>query len=248
MIVAEQKPLAEIMEMVADDTNVLVLGCGTCVTVCFSGGEKEAEILSASMRMKAQMDGLDHGVTHLTVQRQCEWEYLDSVAESIKGADVVVSLACGIGAQAIVERFPEAHMVPGLNTRFYGLPTKQGVWEERCAGCGDCVLDYTDGICPVARCSKSLLNGPCGGTNKGKCEVDDSIECAWNMIVERMESLGHLDRLAEPHPPKNWQLDRDGGPGRIVREDLLRERDKSDDDSEEQDAAPATKTAPAVTV
>ncbi len=248
MIVAEQKPLAEIMEMVADDTNVLVLGCGTCVTVCFSGGEKEAEILSSSMRMKSQMDGLDHGVTHLTVQRQCEWEYLDSVAESIKGADVVVSLACGIGAQAIVERFPKAHMVPGLNTRFYGLPTKHGVWEERCAGCGDCVLDYTDGICPVARCSKSLLNGPCGGTNKGKCEVDDSIECAWNMIVERMESLGHLDRLAEPHAPKNWQLDRDGGPGRIVREDLLRERDTSDENAEEQDAAPATQTAPAVTV
>jgi ferredoxin len=247
MIVAEQKPLAEIMEMVAEDTNVLVLGCGTCVTVCFAGGEKEAEILASSMRMKAQMEGDEgqtKGVTHLTVQRQCEWEYLDMVAESIKGADAVVSLACGIGAQAIVERFPEAHMVPGLNTRFYGLPTKHGVWEERCAGCGDCVLDYTDGICPVSRCSKSLLNGPCGGTNDGKCEVDDSIECAWFMIVERMKSLGHLDRLAEPHEPKNWRLDRDGGPGKIVREDLLRERDTSDDTEDETTATAAT-AAPA---
>ena len=226
MIVAEQKPLAEIMEMVAEDKNVLVLGCGTCVTVCFAGGEKEAEILTSSMKMKSQLDGTDHGVTHMTVQRQCEWEYLDAIAESIKGADVVVSLACGIGAQAIVERFPEARMVPGLNTRFYGLPTTHGVWEERCAGCGDCVLEYTDGICPVARCSKSLLNGPCGGTSAGKSEVDSELDCAWYLIVERMKKTGNLDRLAETHEPKNWRVGRDGGPGKIVREDLMREKDR----------------------
>ncbi len=226
MIVAEQKPLAEIMEMTAGAGNVLVLGCGTCVTVCFSGGDKEAEILASSLRMKSQLGGSSQQVTHATVQRQCEWEYLDAVGDAIRGADAVVSLACGVGAQAIVERFPEAHMVPGLNTRFYGLPTTHGVWEERCAGCGDCVLDYTDGICPVARCSKGLLNGPCGGTNKGNCEVNPDIPCAWRLIVERMEKLGHLDRLEEVHAPKNWQAARDGGPGRIVREDLVRERDR----------------------
>ncbi len=226
MIVAEQKPLAEIMDRTADAGNVLVLGCGTCVTVCFAGGDKEAEILAASMRMKGELDGRTQQVSHATVQRQCEWEYLDSVAEQIGGAATVVSLACGIGAQAIVERFPESHMVPGLNTRFYGLPTTHGVWEERCAGCGDCVLDYTDGICPVARCSKGLLNGPCGGTKDGNCEVSSDIPCAWYLIVERMEKLGHLDRLAEVHEPKNWQAARDGGPGRIVREDLVRERDR----------------------
>jgi len=226
MIVAEQKPLDEILKMTADADKVLVLGCGTCVTVCFAGGEKEAEILAASLRMKSQLAGGPKEVSQLTVQRQCEWEYLDTAEDAIRGAGAVVSLACGIGAQAIVERFPEATMVPGLNTRFYGLPTTHGVWEERCAGCGDCVLEYTDGICPVARCSKGLLNGPCGGTNKGNCEVDPNIPCAWRLIVERMEKLGHLARLEEVHAPKNWRAARDGGPGRIVREDLVRERDR----------------------
>ncbi len=239
MIVAEQKPLDEIMAMTEDSSKVLVLGCGTCVTVCFAGGDKEAEILASSMRMKGRLAEAPQAVSHATVQRQCEWEYLDSAADSIREADTVVSLACGIGAQAIVERFPEARMVPGLNTRFYGLPTVHGVWEERCAGCGDCVLDYTDGICPVARCSKGLLNGPCGGTNDGKCEVDASIPCAWYQIVERMEKLGHLERLEEVHEPKNWRAARDGGPGRIVREDLMRERDRAENQSDEPSEASA---------
>ena len=239
MIVAEQKPLDEIMAMTEDASNVLVLGCGTCVTVCFSGGEKEAEILASSMRMKAQLGGQTKDVHEVTIQRQCEWEYLDSVGDQIRSADAVVSLACGVGAQAIVERFPEARMVPGLNTRFYGLPTVHGVWEERCGGCGDCVLDYTDGICPVARCSKSLLNGPCGGSHDGKCEVDDDTECAWHLIVERMKTLGHLDRLAEPHDPKNWRAARDGGPGRIVREDLMREKDRPAEEPEGESGASA---------
>ncbi len=223
MIVAEQKPVAKILEMAAGAQTALVLGCGTCVTVCFAGGDKEAEILASALRMKARLDGRELDAAHLTVQRQCEWEYLDTAADRIRQADVVVSLGCGVGAQAIVERFPEARMVPGLDTRFYGLPTRHGVWEERCAGCGDCVLDYTDGICPVARCSKSLLNGPCGGSHDGKCEVDDAIPCAWHEIVERLTSRGELERLAEVHEPKNWRAARDGGPGRIVREDLVRD-------------------------
>lgn len=227
MIVAEQKPLDEILAMTAGAEDVLVLGCGTCVTVCFAGGDKEAEILAASLRMKSRLAEAPQRVTHATVQRQCEWEYLDAAGDAIRGADSVVSLACGVGAQAVVERFPEARMVPGLNTRFYGLPTAHGVWEERCAGCGECVLDYTGGICPVARCSKGLLNGPCGGTNKGNCEVDPAIPCAWRLIVERLEKLGALERLAEVHAPKNWRAARDGGPGRIVREDLVRERDRA---------------------
>ena len=223
MIVAEQKPLEEIMQAVSGAEKVLVLGCGTCVTVCLSGGEKEAEVLASSMRMKGRLDAENGGkqdVTHDVVQRECEWEYLDSAKELIQGADVVVSLACGIGAQAIIERFPEANMTPGLNTRFYGLPVEQGVWQERCGGCGDCVLDFTDGICPIARCSKSLLNGPCGGSHDGLCEVEDT-ECAWHLIVERLGKKGHMDRLVKVHAPKSWKRDRDGGPGKIVRKDLM---------------------------
>ena len=220
MIVAEQKSLDEIKTLVGDAENVLVVGCGTCVTVCFAGGAREAAITSASLRMSSKLDGNIKEVTDVTVQRQCEWEYLDQIADQVEAADIVLSLGCGIGVQAIVEHFPESWVVPGLNTSFLGIPSEQGVWEERCAACGDCILGLTGGICPIARCSKSLLNGPCGGSEDGHCEIDPDIPCAWQLIYDRLESKGKVHMLMEIQQPKNWQASRDGGPRKIVREDL----------------------------
>lgn len=220
MIIAEQKPLAEIKSLLGDAAKVLVVGCGTCVTVCFAGGEREAAILGASLRMATKLDGNGKQVTHATVQRQCEWEYLDQVAEQVKETDIILSLGCGIGVQAVAEHFPEKWVVPGLNTTFLGIPVEQGVWSERCAACGDCILDLTGGICPIARCSKSLLNGPCGGSEAGHCELDPNIPCAWQLIYDRLNSMNKLENIYEIRPPKNWQRSRDGGPRKIVREDL----------------------------
>lgn len=220
MIVAEQKPLEEIKSLIGDARNVLVVGCGTCVTVCFAGGAREAATLAASLRMSTRLDGDARDVRETTVQRQCEWEYLDALRSDIEGADSVVSLGCGIGVQAIAERYPDAWVVPGLDTSFLGLPVEQGVWEERCAACGQCILGITAGICPIARCSKSLLNGPCGGAEDGHCEVDPDTPCAWLLIHDRLQRLGRLDVLLNPQPPKNWKAARDGGPRRIVRDDL----------------------------
>jgi len=220
VIVAEQKKLDEIKTLIGDAKNVLVVGCGTCVTVCFAGGSREAAILAASLRMASKLDGGEKNVTDVTVQRQCEWEYLDTIAEQIANADTVLSIGCGIGVQAIAEHFPECWVVPGLNTTFLGVPLEQGIWAERCAACGDCVLGITGGICPIARCSKSLLNGPCGGSEGGHCEINADIPCAWQLIYDRLTSKGKLDVLLELQPPKNWQTSRDGGPRKIVREDL----------------------------
>ncbi len=220
MITAEQKPLAEIQGLIGDEKKVLVVGCGTCVTVCFAGGDREAQIMSASLRMASKLNGHPQEVTDVTVQRQCEWEYLDEIEKEIADADIVLSLACGIGVQAIAEHFPDTWVVPGLNTTFLGLPTEQGVWEERCAACGDCILGLTGGICPIARCSKSLLNGPCGGSEDGHCEIDPDVPCAWQLIYDRLTSMGKQDLLLELQPPKNWQVSRDGGPRKIIREDL----------------------------
>lgn len=220
MIVAEQKSLDEIKTLVGNAKNVLVVGCGTCVTVCFSGGSREAAILSSSLRMSSKLNGAEQAVSDVTVQRQCEWEYLDAIADQVANADLVVSLGCGIGVQAIAEHFPEAWVVPGLNTKFLGLPSEQGVWVERCAACGDCILGITGGICPIARCSKSLLNGPCGGSIDGHCEINVDVPCAWQLIYDRMTSLGKLEVLLEIQPPKNWRTARDGGPRKIVRDDL----------------------------
>jgi ferredoxin len=220
MIIAEQKPLAEIKTLVGSAEKVLVAGCGTCVTVCFAGGSREAAITAASLRMTFKLDGDIKQISDLTVQRQCEWEYLDELADQIGDVDVVLSLGCGIGVQAIAEHFPGVWVVPGLNTAFLGLPTEQGVWAERCAACGDCVLGLTGGICPIARCSKSLLNGPCGGSEDGHCEVGPDVPCAWQLIYDRLNGLGKLDLLLELQMPKNWRASRDGGVRKIVREDL----------------------------
>lgn len=220
MIIAEQKPFEEVKSLVGEARKILVVGCGTCVTVCFAGGAREAAILASSLRMASKLDGDPKDVTDVTVQRQCEWEYLDTIAEQVNEADLILSLGCGIGVQAIAEHFPKAWVVPGLNTSFLGLPVEQGVWVERCAACGDCILGLTAGICPIARCSKSLLNGPCGGSQDGHCEVNEDIPCAWQLIYDRLKSLDKLDMLFEIRPPKNWRTSRDGGPRKIVRPDL----------------------------
>jgi len=220
MIIAEQKPLSELKTLLGNAQNVLVVGCGTCVTVCFAGGSREAAIVAASLRMASRLDGGPKEVRDVTVQRQCEWEYLDQIAEQVQDVDIILSLGCGIGVQAIAEHFPQRWVVPGLNTSFLGLPTEQGIWAERCAACGDCVLGLTGGICPIARCSKSLLNGPCGGSEGGHCEINPEVDCAWQLIYDRLSSMGKLDLLLELQPPKNWRTSRDGGPRKIIRQDL----------------------------
>ncbi|MFO7741151.1 MAG: methylenetetrahydrofolate reductase C-terminal domain-containing protein [Anaerolineae bacterium] len=220
MIVGERKPLGEILELLGDAQKVLVAGCGTCVTVCFAGGEKEVGILASELRMKSKLDGHPMEVDEVTVQRQCEWEYVDPLKEQLDEYDVVLSLACGIGVQAMNERFPETITLPGINTTSLSLPVEQGIWEERCQACGDCILGETFGICPIARCSKQLLNGPCGGSQDGVCEVDPDIPCAWQLIWDRAVELNQVERLMKIQTPKNWEKSRDGGPRKVVREDL----------------------------
>ena len=221
MITAERKPLAELLEALAPYKKVLIAGCGTCVTVCFAGGEKEVGILASELRMARKLEGHPIETAEQTVQRQCEWEYIDPLKDEIEGVDAVLSLACGIGVQALAQRFPTAHVLPGVNTTFLGLPEEPGVFSERCAACGDCILDKTGGICPIARCAKSLLNGPCGGSQEGRCEIDPDVDCAWQLIYDRLKELGQLDLLLEILPAKDWSTSRDGGPRKIVREDLM---------------------------
>ena len=220
MITAEQKPLEEIKKLVGDAEKILVLGCGTCVTVCFAGGTKGVGILASSLRMATKLAGDPKQFDEETVQRQCEWEYIDPLEAKVHEYDLVLSLACGIGVQAMAERFADVPVIPGVNTTFLGMPTEPGVFEERCQACGDCILGLTGGICPIARCSKQLLNGPCGGSQNGVCEVDPDIPCVWQLIYDRMVERNQLDLLNEIMPPKNWSTSRDGGLRRIIREDL----------------------------
>jgi ferredoxin len=228
MIVAERKPLEAIARMLEGKNRVLAVGCGTCVTVCFAGGRQEVAALAATLRMKRSIEGAPLEVSEAMVQRQCEKEYVDALEAEVKKHDVILSLGCGVGVQTLAERFPGARVLPALNTLFMGLPTEQGVWEERCQGCGNCVLDKTGGICPVSRCAKQLFNGPCGGSQNGRCEVDASIDCAWHKIWERAEQLGTVETLMQVEPPKDWSTSRDGGQRRLVREDLRAPSEQKD--------------------
>ena len=135
--------------------------------------------------------------------------------------DAVISMACGVGPQFLSESYPNQRFFPALNTTFFGGAVTHGIWEERCAGCGTCVIHYFDGVCPVARCSKSLLNGPCGGSTDGKCEISKEVDCIWDMIVRKKMEKNLLEDLLEVKPAKDWRTARDGGPLKSVREELI---------------------------
>ena len=221
MIIGEQKPLKSLLEMLAPYDNILLAGCHGCVTVCRSGGQKEVEILASSLRLARESEEKPISIKEVTIERQCDPEYIETMRPYLEDYQAVLSIACGAGIQFLAEKYPAAVILPGLDTTFIGVTEKQGVWAERCQACGDCVLHLTGGICPVTRCSKSLFNGPCGGTTtSGSCEVDKDIQCGWLMIVDRLRSLDMLDNYRKINPMKCFKSSRDGGPRKIEREDL----------------------------
>jgi ferredoxin len=220
MIVGQQKPLEEIWEMVKDRKRLFVLGCNTCVAICHEGGNKEAGIIASLLRMKARKEGVSMEITEGGIERQCEEEFFSSVQTTIDEADAVLSTACGIGVQFIAAFWKDKPVFPALNTTFLGGVEKKGLFSERCQACGSCVLGRTGGICPISRCAKRVLNGPCGGSVDGRCEISKETPCAWQLIVDRLKELGQLDRYEELAPLQDWSTDRAGGPRHLEREDL----------------------------
>lgn len=212
MIVAHQKDIAEILTTVRPYERIVVAGCGTCVTLCMSGGEKETVRIADMIRLAAKAEGREVAVSLSNPIRQCDGEFLDLAEAELEGAECILSLGCGAGVQFMAERFPGTVVLPGVNTSFLGANRKLGYWTEMCRGCGDCILEKTGGICPLTRCAKSLFNGPCGGSAGGKCEIDSELDCAWQMIYDRLGRLGRLDRLLEIHGPRDWRPGLYGGP------------------------------------
>ena len=206
MVIAERKPLEEIRNMLAGYERILVVGCGTCVTICWAGGEKEVGILSSQLRLASSKDGNELSIIEAVVERQCEKEMVEELRDKVQEVDAILSMGCGVGVQTIADIFEEKPIFPALNTTFIGMPEAEGLWTEKCGACGDCLLYWTGGICPVVRCAKGLLNGPCGGTRKGgKCEIDPEKDCAWVLIYRRLERQGRLDLMRKYYEPKNYR-------------------------------------------
>jgi ferredoxin len=220
MIVAERKPLEEIIGFIKDCKKILLVGCNECVTVCSAGGKKEVAILASALKMAFIKEGRDLEVKEVTLERQCDQEYLEEIRDIIDQYDAVVSMACGVGVQFMAEKYQTMPVYPALNTLFMGVSEEMGVWSERCQGCGQCVLGQTAGICPITRCAKRLMNGPCGGSTQGHCEINKDIPCAWQLIIDRLKALGRLDDFDKLMPIKDWSTERSGGPRKIIREDL----------------------------
>jgi len=220
MIVAEKKPIEEVIETVKGYEKLLIAGCNECVTVCEAGGEKEVGVLASALRIHFMNQGRDVKIDEVTLERQCDPEYLEEIRNSIDQYDAILSLACGAGVQYMAEKYPFMPVIPGVNTCFIGVSEERGTWSERCQACGKCILAETGGICPVSRCSKRMLNGPCGGSSNGKCEINPDIDCGWQLIVDRLKNLGKLEEYEKITPVKDWSTERSGGPRKVVREDV----------------------------
>lgn len=224
MIVTEEKPLEEIMSYLSGHKKILVAGCDGCNQP--PRGLREARSLALLIEMASKLKGDERKATYATVIKQCD----DKIAHStlsplVEDVDAVVSLSCGIGVQVLSDVLEGVPIFPGQNTIFIGSEEREmGTVSERCAACGDCILDRTGGICPIARCSKSLLNGPCGGSQDGKCEVDKELDCAWQLIFDRLKSLGRLDQIEEIFPAKDWSTSTHGGTRKIAKETMFMDR------------------------
>jgi hypothetical protein len=205
MIVTTQKPLDEILGFISSYSNILLAGCDGCTQP--PRGIKEAETLGQLLQLGGKQKNKKFTFKTITVAKQCDSYLAASVVRPhIEGMDAVLSLACGIGVQTLSGILSDIPVLPAQNTHFMGAEDReQGFLEEMCSGCGECRLALTGGICPVTRCTKGLLNGQCGGSKNGKCELSPDKDCGWVLIYEQLKKQGKLDNLKLFTPPRDFQ-------------------------------------------
>ncbi|MBW1897428.1 MAG: methylenetetrahydrofolate reductase C-terminal domain-containing protein [Deltaproteobacteria bacterium] len=199
-LITQQKPLEEIDELLKGLGRVFLIGCGTCTTLTHTGGEPEVSA------MRESLTGVGKLVTgQVVVPVACDnltGEIIKDYGGQIDQANVLLVMSCAFGVQTIASQLKKM-VVPALNTMFIGKETGTGRFNEICTQCGTCIIGETGGICPVTSCHKGLVNGPCGGTDKGKCEIDSNRDCAWTLIYNRMKELGRLDSIKKFQKPRN---------------------------------------------
>jgi hypothetical protein len=209
VIIPKQKSLDEILKITEGIENILIIGCDGCSGIYQVGGEKQAETLATLLRMQRKLTNTPGEIRHTTVLRQCDRQLVaTTLRPQIENADALLSLACGVGPQTLIDIFPDIPVLTAVDTFGMGGKDRElGNYFEYCSGCGDCVLNDTGGICPMTRCPKALINGPCGGMRDGKCEVGDyKHDCGWYLIYQRLKAQGRLDRFTKYRPPRDWRV------------------------------------------
>jgi len=203
VIITKQKEIKEILKYLDGENKIFLIGCGECSTTCKTGGEEDIKKIKTLLEKEGKV------VTGYCVPEapciaaKVKME-LAKNRKTIEASDAILVLACGLGIQSVAENLrvdKKVHV--GCDTLFMGAIDASGTFLERCSACGDCILDLTGLICPVTRCPKGLLNGPCGGQDKGKCEVDKNKDCAWILIYNELKKQGKLNLFKEKRPPKD---------------------------------------------
>jgi ferredoxin len=202
MIITKQKEFSEILKNLGSGP-VFIVGCSECATICHTGGKEEVKKIKDDLRKnKIETTG------SIILEPACHFlndkRLLKNYKKEIEKAKKVLVLACGNGTQTVTEIIKDIDIIPGTDTLFLGEIKRLTDFEKRCIMCGECIQDLFEGICPIARCPKSMLNGPCGGSIKGKCEINSELDCVWDIIFQKLKEKGQLHKLKEIKKPKDW--------------------------------------------
>ena len=202
MIVTEQKKYQEILDMLKSAKSVFIVGCGLCATSNKTGGEAEVKQMAERLKKDGKIIAGTAVIESTCDQRLCRKEF-SSLKPQVESADAFLVMSCGAGVQTVVGLVGKA-VYPALNSLFLAKTERAGKFYEMCTVCGECQLDKTGGICLLTRCPKNTLNGPCGGSTEGKCEVNNENDCAWALVYERLKQLNKVDNIKDFRPVKDW--------------------------------------------
>ncbi|MBF0520963.1 MAG: methylenetetrahydrofolate reductase C-terminal domain-containing protein [Nitrospirae bacterium] len=227
MIITKKKDRSKLLKTLEGYNSFYLIGCSECASLCGTGNEEALKEMAEDLKAQGKT------VTGMIVPKTgCQTlgtkVELKKDKDALDKTDAIVVMSCGAGTQSAVEIYPDKAVYPSNDTLFLGNMTRFQMFDERCSLCGECVIDKTGGICPVTNCPKGLLNGPCGGTKDGNCEVSDEIKCAWVRIYERQKKLGELDKMKEILPPKDWSAKQ--GPHKLYTRADAAEGDKKGKD------------------
>ncbi|MFC1804342.1 methylenetetrahydrofolate reductase C-terminal domain-containing protein [Candidatus Omnitrophota bacterium] len=206
MIISKQKAVENILKSLEGYNKIFLVGCGECATTCKSGGEEELALMQEELKKHGKSVVGSCIPDAPCVAAQIKTGLAKNML-ALREAEAVLVFACGLGTQSVKENNRlDKVVLPGCDTLFGATVDAKGDFLEKCSMCAECVLDITGGICPITLCSKGLLNGPCGGTDQGKCEVDKDKDCAWVLIYKELDNRKQLEKIRKAQSPKNYKL------------------------------------------